>query len=62
MTSTSKAANAPLQLPAFPLRPPIQGVANNAMARVAVSYNIVDDLAQTPTAMSTLEVLKTCPT
>ena len=31
------------------------------MARVAVSYNIVDDLAQTPTAMSALEVLKTCP-
>ena len=32
------------------------------MARAAVSYNIVDDLAQTPTAMSALEVLKTCPT
>ena len=29
------------------------------MARAAVSYSIVDDLAQTPTAMSTLEVLKT---
>ena len=32
------------------------------MDRVAVSYNIVDDLAQTPTAMSALEVLKTFPT
>ena len=31
------------------------------MARAAVSYNIVDDLAQTPTVMCTLEVLKTCP-
>ena len=31
------------------------------MARVAISYNMVDDLVQTPTAMSTLEVLKTCP-
>ena len=32
------------------------------MARVAVSYNIVDDLDQTPTAMSALEVLKNFPT
>ena len=31
------------------------------MARVVVSYNIVDDLAQTPTAMSSLEVLKNFP-
>ena len=52
--------NAPLQLPPFP-RPPIRWVFNNATARAAVSYNIVDDLAQTPTAMSTLEVLRTCP-
>ena len=36
-------------------------IANNAMARAAVSYSIVDDLAQTPTAMYTLEVLKTFP-
>ena len=42
--------------------PPIHWVANNATARAAVSYNIVDDLAQTPTTMSTLEILKTCPT
>ena len=32
------------------------------MARATVSYSIVDDLAQMPTAMSALEVLKTCPT
>ena len=32
------------------------------MARAAISYSIVDDLAQTPSAMSALEVLKTCPT
>ena len=31
------------------------------MARAVVSYNIVDDLSQTPTTMSTLEVLKTFP-
>ena len=35
---------------------------NNATARAAVSYSIVDDLAQMLTAMSTLEVLKTFPT
>ena len=42
--------------------PPIWWVANNAMVRAAMSYSIVDDLAQTPMAMSTLKVLKTCPT
>ena len=36
-------------------------VSNNATARVAISYNIVDDLDQTPTTMSALEVLKTFP-
>ena len=61
VASTSKTVNLPLQLPPFP-RSPIHRVANNATARAAVSYSIVDDLAQTPTAMSALEVLKTCPT
>ena len=56
----SKTINAPLQLPPF-LRPPIRRVSNNAMARAAISYSIVDDLSQTPTAMSALEVLKTRP-
>ena len=37
-------------------------VAINAIARATLNYNIVDDLAQSPTAMSSLEVLKTCPT
>ena len=41
--------------------PPIRRVANNSMARVAINYSIVDDLAQTPITMSTLEVLKMCP-
>ena len=59
--STSKTTNAPLQLPPFPC-PPIRRVTNNTMARAAVSYNIMDDLAQTPTSMSSLEVLKTFPT
>ena len=58
-TSTSKTVNLPLQLPPFPY-PPIRQLANNATTRAAVSYSIVDDLAQTPMAMSALEVLKTC--
>ena len=59
--STSKTTNLPLQLPSFPCLP-IHKITNNAIARAAVSYSIVDDLAQTPTAMSALEVLKMCPT
>lgn len=30
-------------------------------ARVAQHYNIVEDLAQAPSVMSTLEVLQSCP-
>ena len=37
-------------------------MANNAIARAAISYSIMDDLAQTPMAMSALEVLKMYPT
>ena len=61
VASTSKTVNLPLQLPPF-LHPPISRVTNNAIAKAAVSYSIVDDLAQIPTTMSALEVLKTCPT
>ena len=41
--------------------PPICKISNNAIARAAVNYSVVDDLAQMPTAMSSLEVLKMCP-
>ena len=58
---TSKIVNLPLQLPPFPCSP-ICRIANNATTRATVSYSIVDDLAQTPTAMFALEVLKMCPT
>ena len=43
--------------PRFPLR----RINNNPNARAASNYNIVDDLAQSPAAMSALEVLKNCP-
>jgi hypothetical protein len=35
---------------------------HNPQARVAHNYSCVDDLAQSPAAMSILEVLQTCPT
>ena len=35
---------------------------HNTSARAAQNYNIVEDLVQAPSAMSTLEVLQTCPT
>ena len=34
----------------------------NPNAQVAQFYNVVEDLAQAPCAMSTLEVLQSCPT
>ena len=34
----------------------------NPNARAAQFYNVVEDLAQAPCAMSTLEVLQSCPT
>ena len=40
---------------------PLHHINNNPNAWVASNYNIVDDLAQSPAAMSALEVLKNCP-
>jgi hypothetical protein len=34
---------------------------HNRNARVAQNYSVVEDLSQTPCAMSTLEVLQSCP-
>ena len=47
------------------LRPPkstLQKAVFNPNARAVQFYNVVEDLAQTPCAMSTLEVLQSCPT
>ena len=35
---------------------------HNPNARAAQNYSVVEDLSQTPCAMSTLEVLQSCPT
>jgi hypothetical protein len=47
------------------LRPPPKGVVRksdfNPHARATQNYNIVEDLAQTPSTMSALEVLQSCP-
>jgi len=47
----------PPKVPKIPLR----HTAQNSHARATHQYSIVDDLAQSPTAMSSLEVLQTCP-
>ena len=47
------------------LRPPkstLRKAVFNPNARDAQFYNVVEDLAQEPYAMSTLEVLQSCPT
>ena len=41
--------------------PPIRRIVNNAATRAVVSYSVVVYLAQTPTIVFTLEVLKMCP-
>jgi hypothetical protein len=48
----------PLCIPHIPLRRNV----HNPQARAAHNYSLVDDLAQSPAAMSVLEVLQTCPT
>ena len=45
------------KVPRFPLH----RVVNNFSARVTLNYNIVDDLAQSPYAMSALEFLRIFP-
>ena len=51
-------AEPPLHIPRIPLRRNV----HNPQAREAHNYSLVDDLAQSPAAMSVLEVFQTCPT
>ena len=61
MTSTEVV---PPIIPELTIKPP-KGVVHKSMfnprARAAQHYNIVEDLAQSPSAMSTLKVLQNCP-
>ena len=67
--STSAPGSDPLQIekpnPDLVIKPPAKGVlrrsAFNPHARAAHNYNIVEDLAVSPSAMSALEVLQSCP-
>jgi hypothetical protein len=46
------------------MRPPkasIKHVTHNPNARATQNYNIIEDIAQAPCAMFTLEVLQSCP-
>lgn len=62
-TTTSTEVVPPI-IPELTIKPP-KGVVHkstfNPRARAAQHYNIVEDLAQLPSAMSTLEVLQNCP-
>jgi len=60
----------PLQIekpnPDLVIKPPAKGIlrksAFNPHARAAQNYNIVEDLAISPSAIAALEVLQSCPT
>jgi hypothetical protein len=58
----------PLHIEKYPhdivIRPPkstLRKTTHNPNAKAAQHYSIVEDLAQDPCAMSSLEVLQTCP-
>ena len=64
--ASTSAPTAPLTIPKIPLEPlpkMVKGPSRRACnySKVAHNYNIVDDLAQSPISMSTLEVLQSCP-
>lgn len=62
-TMTSPEVVPPI-IPKLTIKPPKKVVHNstfNPHARAAQNYNIVEDLAQSPSSMSTLEVLQHCP-
>lgn len=67
--STSAPSSDPLQIDKpnldLVIKPPAKGIlwksAFNPHARAAQNYNIVEDLAISPSAMSAFEVLQSCP-
>jgi hypothetical protein len=50
------------ELPSRPSKETVRWTTHNFNTRVAQHYSIVEDLAQAPCAMSSLEVLQICPT
>ena len=67
-TSTFGTTNMPLHMPPPPTDGAARGpwfpmwhITNNATYRDSLNYNIFDDLAQSPTTMSALDVLKMFP-
>lgn len=63
-TSTSSDSIPPPIAPNLTIKLPKEVVHKstfNPQARAVQNYNIVEDLAQSPSAMSTLEVLQNCP-
>ena len=63
-TNPSNESTPPTVIPELTIKPP-KGVIHkstcNPRARAAQNYNIVEDLAQSPSAMSALEVLQNFP-
>ena len=49
------------ELPSHPSKETVCWTTHNFNAQVAQHYSIVEDLAQAPCAMSSLEVLQSCP-
>ena len=68
--ATTLSVSEPLKIkktnPDFVIKPPAKGVLRkssfNPHARDAQNYNIIEDLAISPLAISALEVLQSCPT
>jgi len=68
-STTPPLGSAPLQIEKpnldLVIKPPAEGIFRkssfNPHARAAQNYNIVEDLAVAPSAMSALEVLQSCP-
>ena len=50
------------ELPSHPLKVTVHQTMHNFNTQAAQHYNIVEDLSQAPCAMSSLEVLQSCPT
>ena len=63
-TNPSTESLPPNVIPELKIKPPkgvVDKLTYNTRARAAQNYNIFEDLAQSPSAMSSLEILQNCP-